>query len=185
MVENSAVGRRVLHSENFGRFSREASLERIEHLMASLDKDTMKYLEGLELNDLLEIRNTSSELRAFMDKLVQAAIKDAAQGPTKLNLNPSAFPTTSNHESVLQVPARAERLLIWFLPKHKRAGLIGDLEEEYRTIIVPKLGERAARRWYWFQAVRSTAPVLKGWILKTSIGGGIVWLFDWVSERLG
>lgn len=82
-------------------------------------------------------------------------------------------------------PKPAESVLLWILPKDQRNALIGDLEEEYRTLIVPKLGERAAQWWYWKQAIFSVAPTIGGWLRKISIYSGAAWLFDWILGRLG
>jgi len=79
-------------------------------------------------------------------------------------------------------PHNAERLLLWLLPKASREAEIGDLEEEYRTIAVPKLGEREAQLWYWWQAVRS---VLRGWLVKSSIVAAFVGAIEWVRRTFG
>jgi hypothetical protein len=57
------------------------------------------------------------------------------------------------------VPHRAERLVRWSLAPSERAAVLGDLEEEARTIAEDR-GEYAARQWYWRQAARSVAPNL-------------------------
>lgn len=54
-----------------------------------------------------------------------------------------------------ELPQFAENTLIFLLPRDRREEIMGDLEEDYLTNIVPKLGEKLARRWYWFQAFRT------------------------------
>ncbi|HXD24061.1 MAG TPA: ABC transporter permease, partial [Gemmatimonadaceae bacterium] len=41
------------------------------------------------------------------------------------------------------------------LPKSERDAFLGDLEESFRTEILPRRGIAAARRWYWAQALRA------------------------------
>jgi hypothetical protein len=80
------------------------------------------------------------------------------------------------------VPRVGEALLFFFLPKKERDTLPGDLEEEYRTVIVPKFGFRVARAWYWWQAVSSVGPVLRRRAAKlVSIGTAL----DWIRQRVG
>ncbi len=55
-------------------------------------------------------------------------------------------------------PAAARYLLRLFLRRDEREFILGDLEEEYRTDVLPRLGPRAARRWYWSQVLRSLRP---------------------------
>jgi hypothetical protein len=49
---------------------------------------------------------------------------------------------------------------LWLLmPTGHREELIGDLIEEAETIILPRDGRRAARRWFWRQAFLSASPL--------------------------
>lgn len=50
------------------------------------------------------------------------------------------------------------------LPQSDRDAVIGDLAEEYGTVMVPKFGMRRARFWYWSQVVRSCWHLLKRWL---------------------
>lgn len=52
-------------------------------------------------------------------------------------------------------PKAVEQCMIFLLPRDCRDEIMGDLEEDYRVNIVPKLGKKIARRWYWFQAIRT------------------------------
>jgi hypothetical protein len=82
-------------------------------------------------------------------------------------------------------PRAAEFLLCCCLPKEDRETLIGDLEEEYQTKIFPKFGARKARIWYWCQAVRSIAPLVRNLLIKSSFGTAAVGAAAWVWEKLG
>ena len=52
-------------------------------------------------------------------------------------------------------PGYAERLMYLVLPAEQRECVPGDLEEEFRTIVVPKFGLKYARIWHWWQSIRS------------------------------
>ncbi|MPZ20331.1 MAG: hypothetical protein GEV06_20805, partial [Luteitalea sp.] len=47
----------------------------------------------------------------------------------------------------------------WFLTRTltgaARSAIVGDLDEEFTTSVLPRLGRRGARCWYWRQAIRS------------------------------
>jgi hypothetical protein len=45
------------------------------------------------------------------------------------------------------------------MPTGRREELIGDLIEEAETIVLPRSGRRAARRWFWRQALSSASPL--------------------------
>jgi hypothetical protein len=50
-------------------------------------------------------------------------------------------------------------LLTLLLPTRCREELVGDLIEEAETVILPRDGAAAARRWFWRQAVASASPL--------------------------
>jgi putative ABC transport system permease protein len=56
------------------------------------------------------------------------------------------------------------RLAVWLLtrlvPDEIHEALLGDLEEEYRTRILPARGRRSARRWFWRQTL-AAVPLLR------------------------
>jgi putative ABC transport system permease protein len=52
-------------------------------------------------------------------------------------------------------PALAEWWLALALPPDIREAFLGDLEERFRSEILPARGLRAARRWYWLEALRA------------------------------
>jgi predicted permease len=57
--------------------------------------------------------------------------------------------------------ARPPRLARWLLHRvldgPARSAIVGDLDEEFTCFVVPGLGLRRARRWYWRQALTSIA----------------------------
>jgi hypothetical protein len=56
-------------------------------------------------------------------------------------------------------PPDAAKFILLLMPKIYRDCLIGDLEEEYRSVL-HKYGARKARLWYWVQVTWSVMPVL-------------------------
>ena len=80
-------------------------------------------------------------------------------------------------------PKRAEMLLHFGLPKRDRECMIGDLEEEYRTVILPKYGAGVAARWYWWQAVRSVAAASGGRVRVWLSFGGFARAAGWIVEK--
>lgn len=60
----------------------------------------------------------------------------------------------------MTVPPRlAERLLAATLAASERDAVLGDLSEEFCTLIVRERGELVARWWYRWQVARSLAPL--------------------------
>jgi hypothetical protein len=62
-------------------------------------------------------------------------------------------------------------------PRAIRENLIGDLEEEFRTILVPQYGLRWARFWYRWQVIAVIGPLL--WEQSKRIAG-VVLLLKWI-----
>jgi len=53
----------------------------------------------------------------------------------------------------------AQFLLRLLLPAGRREEFVGDLIEEAETIVLPRRGRSAARRWFWWQAATSASPM--------------------------
>jgi hypothetical protein len=66
------------------------------------------------------------------------------------------------NRSELKPPILADLLLYLSLPAKPYNCIRGDLTEEYYAVILPDLGVRKARLWYWRQVIRSIGPVLRG-----------------------
>jgi hypothetical protein len=64
--------------------------------------------------------------------------------------------------SIDQPPRLARWLLCHALTGPARSAIVGDLDEEFSRFVAPAFGARAARRWYWRQAVLSIAACLRG-----------------------
>jgi hypothetical protein len=61
------------------------------------------------------------------------------------------FLGTSNVSEV--GPPLAPKFLMLLIPPKNREAIIGDLEEEYRTILLREYGKRLANFYYWWHAI--------------------------------
>jgi hypothetical protein len=59
----------------------------------------------------------------------------------------------------LNTPPKSAKFLLLLVPKRNRENLIGDLEEEFNTLLVPQYGLRLARLWYCWHVLLTLAPV--------------------------
>jgi hypothetical protein len=66
-------------------------------------------------------------------------------------------------------PPRVAQFLLLLIPLRQREHLLGDLEEEFRTTLVPGYGLRCARIYYywqvWVEIISAVARGLKGVVL--------------------
>ena len=53
----------------------------------------------------------------------------------------------------------ARCVLSLLVPPGRREEFVGDLIEEAETIVLPRGGQQAARRWFWRQALTSASPL--------------------------
>jgi hypothetical protein len=59
-------------------------------------------------------------------------------------------------------PGPLQRLVLaLLLPSRHREVIVGDLIEEAGTDVLPQHGARAARRWFWRQALLSASPLYR------------------------
>jgi hypothetical protein len=65
----------------------------------------------------------------------------------------------SARKTMSSSPRRAQYLLL-LIPKKDREHLIGDLEEEFRTLVLPQYGRRRANFYYWWHACAAIAPYI-------------------------
>lgn len=89
-------------------------------------------------------------------------------GQPELQAGPASYATS--------LPKSAKFILL-LIPKSQREHLIGDLEEEYNTIVLPEYGVRKARGWYWWQVAISVGPLLWAQIRR---GAFLAWLWKQV-----
>ncbi|MEM9670647.1 MAG: permease prefix domain 2-containing transporter [Pseudomonadota bacterium] len=71
-------------------------------------------------------------------------------------------------------PVHAQRLLDWLIHPKRRKEVRGDLDELF-SIILKRDGGRAAKSWYWWQVIRSSAETWR-WF-------GLVGLLAWIIKK--
>jgi hypothetical protein len=79
----------------------------------------------------------------------------------------------------LRPPQNATFLLHCCLSKHDRECFLGDLEEDYKTVL-KDFGPRRAGIFYWSQALRSIAPILWAGVKRSAIITAIIGSLDWL-----
>ena len=132
------------------------------------------HVDGTESRISLE--EIAIEEIAIIDEMLSYCGYRTSQGD-------ASMPQNVSNENV--PPKRAEMLLHFGLPKRDREYMIGDLEEEYRTVILPKYGPGVAARWYWWQAVRSVAAA-SGARVRVWLGfSGLAKAAGWIVEKFG
>jgi|GEM_PF-3098163 len=109
------------------------------------------------------------------EKLKKAAVDEAYEAARELrkndekinnwarwNIYPLTSPAPTNptakhnakHE-IISPPNLADMVSLFLLPRNVREAVMGDLQEDYLTNIVPKMTTRNARLWYWWQTIRT------------------------------
>ena len=76
-------------------------------------------------------------------------------------------------------PRGAHLLMYWMLPSKTREELIGDALEIYQEKMIPTFGLKAAKRWFWWEAMRSITAMLPWRMLKLLTSG---WLVNWATR---
>jgi hypothetical protein len=79
--------------------------------------------------------------------------------------------------AVAKPPVSAQFLLL-LLPKKYRENLVGDIDEEFSTVVLPRHGPRKARLWYWCQVIASIMPFVWAQIKRVA---GLVLLWKAVK----
>jgi hypothetical protein len=105
-----------------------------------------------------------------------------------IDITEDALEKTSTHvdeppaQSTLgpRPPIKAEFILYCFLKPDERDTFIGDLLEQYAKVH-ERLGERLARRWFWWEVGRSLWPLIKRAFLKTS---GLLAIGEWIRKHI-
>src|SRR5580693_916133 len=90
------------------------------------------------------------------------------------------MPTRANNETQSDGhPVIAEYLLFVFLRRDDRIQIVGDLQEEFITCVLPKFGLRRARFWFWAQTLTIIwqRNSIFRWLLT---GGGIASVGRWL-----
>ena len=115
--------------------------------------------EALELAGAL-----AEEISAFPQP--EASVNPPSLPPPTKVLTPFAVRQSP------EVPPTAYFLLL-LIPKKFRESFVGDLEEEFRTIVLPQYGRRKATLWYWWHTILSLLPFITRF-LKRAVGFALI-----------
>lgn len=173
--------------------------------IAKTNQATLEQLRRNIQEPLAEVNNTFLRVNsallsqiAAQVKLSKTAVNDVFKVLNSANIKkhrkvggvktvyvPSGSHGDSFHEVRREMPPlRAQKLLHFLLPKNLRESLIGDLEEEYRTVIFPKFGGRYARAWYWKQVATSILPLIWSALVKALKLAWMGRLASWLLNKL-
>lgn len=97
----------------------------------------------------------------------------SAISPLVLVLRAGSLIVGLNKEVPSETPKSA-KLLLLLAPKSYRENLVGDLEQEFRTIVLPQYGAWRARWWYRWQVACSLLPIIWN-SLKRAAGLALLW----------
>jgi len=70
----------------------------------------------------------------------------------------------------------ARCLLSLLVPPGRREEFVGDLIEEAETVVLPRGGQKTARRWFWRQAVTSASPLYARHYHKEVVRNRVRWI---------
>jgi hypothetical protein len=134
----------------------------------------MKDSSGLQETSIPQ-NHDSADLPSGSTKIAKGEAESSSGG---------AIPVAFEGDERLRPPLTGEKFMYLFLPKKDREALLGDLEEEYRSIILPKFGPRFARIWYWKQVLTSILPIVRCRIVALLKLLSLAKVLEWVS-RMG
>jgi len=144
-----------------------------DYIVVNSEAEFVDHNEERDLQILLEIVSTVNSTNVMLrtlSKLPQAITRVLRLfGSGKRKKTATSGP-----------PLAADWLLYLCLPKSARECVPGDLEEEFRKIIVPKVGANFARMWYWKQAIFSIMP-----FLAMQIDSAVDWILRKVKFVIG
>lgn len=120
---------------------------------------------------------TEAERRAFLassEKLFKRQVRKRI-----LVARVQRFPMTRFLVAVAGVftigdPPRIAQFVLLLVPKRSREHLLGDLEEEYRSVLLPEYGGFWARVWYWEQIALAIGEYLWPFV-KRVLGLAAIW----------
>jgi hypothetical protein len=145
-------------------------LEKIETLQ---EKKVFSGSRGLKLNraflHLAEPGARNSE-RTFWLQTIQDILQEIIREIPKQAETETACKPPS------QDPPSAAIFLLFLAPKKHRDPLLGDLEEDFHNKVLPRVGLRSARFWFWWQVIISLAPLVLQQLRKI-VGLGLLWKF--------
>ena len=93
---------------------------------------------------------------------------------TRLAADLRKLRAANNSGSSIISPPKDAKFVLLMIPKRHREHMIGDLEEEYSSIVLPQYGVRYAQCWYWWHVAESFLPFLWAHVRRVMMA---VWLW--------
>jgi hypothetical protein len=145
-----------------------------DHRTLALRARLDKMVEMLQEDPLPGIGNTLSQVLGMRRRKSSRATQSVQPSLSEL----------PHGEEIASIPDSAAFLLRLFLTARDRAAIPDDLEEEYRTDILPRFGHRRARLWFWTQTISTIAMrnTVCRWLL---VGGAFSQVAKWIGRRIG
>ena len=160
---------RILYSDYYGKcfdFSTNDSVAAYDMLKSSLFQDE----HGQELEKLRIWRHAMVRLigQSAKGSVFQLEF-DLVEPPKLVQINTP--------------PISADKLLAYIIPRDRSEFILGDLEEKFRTVVVPKYGIRYARFWYWGQVVVEGLAGIRAHLLNIAGLATLTKIVDWMLKR--
>jgi hypothetical protein len=116
--------------------------------------------EALEILAETSARTATEPLNISQDQAPSNRIEVRAEDPVQTLLSKAIHVTYAMAKVYLdravsdsEKPPRAATFLLLLIPPKSREGIMGDLEEEFRTILLPEYGLRMAQFYYWWHSI--------------------------------
>lgn len=131
-----------------------------------------EFLERLRQGNADEAIVTITDDGGLQVDLADYSFRSATWDASEIDERPERVLSTD-----AEVPALAQYILL-LIPQKHRDPLLGDLREEFETILLPTYGLRGARLWYWWHTIISISPFALR-MLKRTLG------FIFISKLIG
>jgi transcriptional regulator with XRE-family HTH domain len=112
------------------------------------------YAEYIGADKVDEVADHVTVTRTQLERLEEAKATAARLNSARISLHLATRVEKDDDDK----PPKAAKFLLLLVPGKNRDYLAGDLEERYRTILVPEFGVRKAQFWYWWHVFISLAP---------------------------
>ena len=90
---------------------------------------------------------------------------------------------SSQADQLSSPPMSADRLLLFIIPRDRSEFILGDLEEIFTSVVVPKYGIRYARVWYWGQVVVEGLSGVRQHLINIAGLATLTKIIDWILKR--
>jgi hypothetical protein len=141
------------------------------------EKDVVDFIvRGITLEQFIEkTKSFSQEAREYFQNALELEAREDHPKLYTILLKRLLIGEARRYRDVTAarqlLPKGAEFLLL-LVPRGYRENLVGCLEEEFATVVLPRYGRQMARWWYCWQVAASLAPIV--WAQVKRIAGLIL-----------